>query len=152
MRLLAGRPTPEGARPAVLVLDACPPERATSLHHRAHAALGPAPSAEEINQVLPAAGMYEAGRRDEPLASWLRIWAWSPLLPAPLPAALRQRGPAGQPAPRTAARPHSRHHTDVALEDLLELAAAVGPLAAAALASAPDSGAAGYAIVLQRLV
>jgi hypothetical protein len=67
-------------------------------------------------------------------------------------AALHRLEPAGPPDPRTAARPPSRHHTAVALEDLLELAAAAGPLAAGALAGAPDAGAAGYAIVLQRLV
>jgi hypothetical protein len=48
VRLLAGRPTPEGARPAALVLDACPPERSAGLHLRARAALGPAPAAEEM--------------------------------------------------------------------------------------------------------
>ncbi|MFH9862862.1 hypothetical protein [Streptomyces sp. NPDC017202] len=145
---------------AARVLDACPPERADGLHQQACAALGPVPAAEEIDRFLPAAGVDEAGRRDEPLASWLRVWAWSPVLPAPLLAgfapllaALRQRGPADPPDPRTAVRPHSRHHTDVALEDLRELAAAAGPLAAAAaLAGAPDAGAAGYAIVLQCLV
>ncbi|MFJ9721009.1 hypothetical protein ACIRPQ_34615 [Streptomyces sp. NPDC101213] len=160
VRLLAGRPTPEGARLAALVPDACPPERAAGLHHRAQVALGPAPAAEEIDQVLPAAGMDEAGCRDELLASWLRVWAWSPVLPvpllagfAPLLAALRQWGPAGPPDPWTAARPHSRHHTNVAVGDLRELAAGAGPLAVAALVSAPEAGAAaGYAIVLQRLV
>ncbi|MFC8259710.1 hypothetical protein ACFUNF_19245 [Streptomyces sp. NPDC057291] len=48
-----------------------------------------------------------------------------------------------------------RNRTVVALEkeDLLELTAAAGPLAAAAaLAHAPDAGADGYALVLQRLV
>ncbi|WP_063835832.1 hypothetical protein [Streptomyces mutabilis] len=115
------RPTPEGARLAALVLDACPPERATGLHQRAHAALGPAPAAAEIDRVLLAAGVDEAGRRDEPLASWLRIWAWSPVLPvpllagfAPLLAALRRIEPAVPPDPRTAARPHARHHTAAA--------------------------------------
>ncbi|MFG2359707.1 hypothetical protein [Streptomyces sp. NPDC048521] len=105
VRLLAGRPTPEGARLAALVLEACPPERAAGLHQRALAALGPAPAAEELDRVLPAAGVDEVGRRDEPLASWLRIWAWSPVLPAclladfaPLLAGLRRLEPAGPPA------------------------------------------------------
>lgn len=156
VRLLAGRPTPEGARLAALVLDTCPPERAADLDLRARAALGPAPSAHEIDQALPAAS---AGRT-EPLDSWLRVWHWSPVLPAPLLtgfasllAALYRLKAAGPPDPRAAARPRSRHHTAVALEDLLELAAAAGPLAAAAtLAAAEDAGADGYARVLQRLV
>ncbi|MFF8786710.1 hypothetical protein [Streptomyces sp. NPDC015125] len=158
VRLLANRPTPEGARLAALVLDACPPERAVGLHQRARAALGPAPAAEEIDQALPDAD--GADGRDEPLASWLRVWHWSPVLPAPLRAgfapllaALRQLQPAGPPDPRTAARPQSRHHTALALQELRELATAAGPLAAAtALADAPDAGADGYALVLQRLV
>ncbi|MCX4783882.1 hypothetical protein [Streptomyces sp. NBC_01264] len=160
-RLLAGRPIPEGARLAALVLNTCPPGRAADLNLRARAALGPAPAADEIDQALPAApDAAQASGRTEPLASWLRIWAWSPVLPAPLLtgfasllAALRRQGPAGPPDPRIAARPPSRHDTVVALEDLLELAAAAGPLAAAAaLAGAPDAGADGYARVLQRLV
>lgn len=160
VRLLAGRPTPEGARLAALVLDTCPPERA-GLDQRARAALGPAPAADEIDQTLTAdADPDQSSGRIEPLASWLRVWNWSPVLPAPLLtdfapllAALHRLKPTGPPDPRTAARPHSRHDTVVALEDLLELAAAAGPLAAAAaLAGAPDAGADGYARVLQRLV
>jgi hypothetical protein len=75
----------------------------------------------------------EADSRAEPLTSWLRVWAWSPVLPAPLLAgfasplaAPRRLQPAGPPDQRTAARPHSRHHTAVTLEDLRDLAAAVG--------------------------
>ncbi len=162
VRLLAGRPTPEGARLAALVLDTCPPGRAADLNQQARAALGPAPAAEELDQALPGAGagVDEADGRTEPLASWLRVWRWSPVLPAPLLtgfapllAALRRLQPAGPPDPRAAARPASRHHTVVALEDLLEVVAEAGPLAAAAaLADAPDAGADGYARVLQRLV
>ncbi len=162
VRMLAGRPTPEGARLAALVLATCPPSRAPGLQQRVLAALGEAPPAAVADQLLPA-GPDQAGRADgavEPLASWLRVWAWSPVLPAPLLAsfvqllaALRRFRPAGPPDPRTAARPRSRHHTAVAVEDLRELAAAAGPLAAAAaLAGAPDAGVAGYAAVLQRLV
>ncbi|MGW2101554.1 hypothetical protein ACWCPX_28420 [Streptomyces olivaceoviridis] len=96
----------------------------------------------------------------EPLVSWLRVWAWSPALPAPLLAgfapllaALRRARPDGPPDPRSAARPRSRHHTTIELEDLLERVAAAGALAAAAaLAGAPDAGASGYATVLQRVV
>ncbi|MFE1190200.1 hypothetical protein [[Kitasatospora] papulosa] len=146
LRLLAGHPTPEGARLVDLVLTTCPPERAAGLHRRARAALGSAPAVADGEHVLPA-GAERAG-------------AWSPILPAPLlagfgplPAALRRALPDGPPDPRSAARPLSRHHTAIELEDLRDLAAAAGPLAAAAvLAGAPDAGAAGYAIVLQRLV
>ncbi|MER6679858.1 hypothetical protein [Streptomyces olivaceoviridis] len=154
MRLLAARPTPEGARLAVLVLEAARPSGSPACTSGS-AALGPAPAVEEIAQVLPTAGTDETGGRDEPFASWLRVWAWSPVPPAPLLAgfapllaALRRLQPAGPPDPRTAARPYSRPHIAVAVEDLLELAAATGPLAAAA----PDAGAAGYALVQQRLV
>ncbi|MEV6680723.1 hypothetical protein AB0N09_28235 [Streptomyces erythrochromogenes] len=160
VRLLAGRPPAEGARLAALVLHHCPPERAAGLEQRAREALGPAPSTQEVEQVLPA-GADQADGRVEPLASWLRVWDWSPVLPAllltgfaPLLAGLRRLQPAGPPDPRTVARPVPLKHT-VALnkEDLLELTAAAGPLAAAtALAHAPDAGADGYAIVLNRLV
>ena len=161
VRLLAGRPTAEGARLVALVLRDCPPERAAGLQQRARTALGPAPAAADVEQVLPA----DAGQADgriEPLASWLRVWDWSPVLPAPLLAgfapllaAVRRLRPAGPPDPRAVDRPVPRNHTVVALEkeDLLELAATAGPLAAAAaLAGAEDAGADGYAIVLHHLV
>ncbi|MEU4077729.1 hypothetical protein [Streptomyces venezuelae] len=145
VRLLTGPPTPEGARLVDLVLTTCPPERATDLHRRARQALS-APAAAEGEQVLPAGAERAA--------------AWSPILPAPLlagfgplPAAPHRARPGGPPDPRCAARPRSRHHTAIELENLRERAAAAGPLAAAAaLAGAPDAGAAGYAIVLRRLV
>lgn len=44
VRLLTGRPTPEGARLADLVLTTCPPECAEGLRRRARATLGPAPA------------------------------------------------------------------------------------------------------------
>ncbi|MFI1530673.1 hypothetical protein [Streptomyces griseus] len=146
VRLLAGPPTPEGARLVDLVLTTCPPERTAELHRRARAALGSAPAAAEVEHVRTAG--------DE------RAGAWSPILPAPLLAGLgpllavlNRAGPGGPPDPRRAARPRTRHHTALELEDLRELAAEGGPLAAAAaLAGAPDAGAVGYAIVLQRLV
>ncbi len=141
VRLLAGHPTPEGARLVDLVLTTCPPERTADLHRRARQALC-APAAAEVERVRPA-GAERAG-------------AWSPVLPAPLLAGLdpsHRARPDGPPDPRSAARPLSRHRTALELEDLRELAAAGGTLAAAAaLAGAPDAGAAGYAIVLQRLV
>ncbi|MFJ3182343.1 hypothetical protein ACIPJN_28680 [Streptomyces sp. NPDC086796] len=158
--LLAGRPAPEGARLVALVLTNCPPERAAGLQRRARSALGPAPAAAEVEKVLPAGADRVDGSR-EPLASWLRVWDWSPVLPVPLLdgfgpllAAVRRLQPAGPPDPRAAERLVPLKHT-VTLneEDLLELAAAAGPLeAAAALAAAEDAGADGYAIVLHRLV
>ncbi|MFJ4700463.1 hypothetical protein ACIP5N_22210 [Streptomyces sp. NPDC088768] len=160
VRLLAGRPTPEGARLAGPVLTSCPPERAEGLQRRARAALGPAPAAAEVEQVLPA-GAERVDGTAEPLASWLRVWDWSPALPevlldgfGPLLAAVRRLRPAGPPDPRAAELPVPLKHTvALAEEELLELAAAAGPLeAAAALAAAEDAGADGYAIRLHRLV
>ncbi|WP_329020286.1 hypothetical protein [Streptomyces sp. NBC_01601] len=160
VRLLAGRPPAEGARLAALVLDTCPPARAGALEQRARAALGPAPSAAEVDQVLPA-GAGQADGRLEPLASWLRVWDWSPLLPAPLLvgfdpllAAVRRLKPAGPADPRSVPDLLPVKHT-VTLdeEDLAQLAAAAGPFAAAAeLAAAEDAGDDGYAIVLHHLV
>ncbi|MGW0846743.1 hypothetical protein ACWD26_42830 [Streptomyces sp. NPDC002787] len=94
-----------------------------SPHTTARAALGPAPSSDEVDRALPAdpdpdPDSDQAGGRTAPLASWLRLWAWSPVLPAPLLtgfapllAALHRRKPAGPPDPRTVARPAPRHHT-----------------------------------------
>ncbi len=116
VRLLADRPTPEAARLAALVLEACPPGRAAGLRQRVRAALGQAPSAAVVDQhLLPDAPeqLDQGDRADgaaEPLASWLRVWAWSPVLPAPLLAgygpllaALRRARPDGPPDPRAAA-------------------------------------------------
>ncbi|WP_405429650.1 hypothetical protein [Streptomyces anulatus] len=183
VRLLANPPTPEGARLAALVLDTCPPSRTASLTHRARAALGPPPPPAALDQMLPLTpdppflgsaqtgpvgpsaadqdGLAHLGEGAmEPLVSWWRVWAWSPVLPVPvldrftpLLDALRRLYPDGPADPRTAARPRSRHYTTVALDDLLGLAAENGPLtAAAALATAPDAGASGYAMTLHRLV
>ncbi|WP_332758301.1 hypothetical protein [Streptomyces sp. MT206] len=160
VRLLAGRPPAEGARLAALVLRDCPAERAAALQQRARAALGPAPTAQEADRLLPA-GADEVDGRVEPLASWLRVWDWSPVLPAPLLtafaallAALRRLQPAGPSDPRATARPEPvRQSVALQTEDLLQLAATAGPLAAAAaLAAAQDAGADGYAIELHRLV
>ncbi|MGW0564447.1 hypothetical protein ACWDZ4_28550 [Streptomyces sp. NPDC003016] len=159
-RLLTGRPTPEGARLADLVLTTCPPERAESLQRRARAALGAAPAATEVEQVLPSGTTRVDGTVD-PLASWLRVWDWSPVLTAPLLegfgpllAAVRRLRPTGPPDPRAAEHPVPLKRTiTLTEEELLELAATAGPLeAAAVLAAAEDAGADGYAIVLHRLV
>ncbi|SBV01862.1 hypothetical protein YUMDRAFT_06565, partial [Streptomyces sp. OspMP-M45] len=180
VRLLANPPTPEGARLAALVLDTCPPSRTGSLQQRIRAGLGPPPSTAAIDQLLPpdpgppdpgppdpgppglgpAGSLAPVGQGEEPAASWLRVWAWSPVLPAPVLAgfaplldALRRLRPAGPTDPRAVVRPRSRRDTALVLEDLRELAAADGPLAAAAvLAAAPDTGAPGYATVLRHLV
>ncbi|MEO3978967.1 hypothetical protein [Streptomyces sp. CAU 1734] len=160
VRLLAARPAPEGARLAGLVLTTCPPERADGLQQRARAALGPAPAAAELEQILPD-GAERVDGTVEPLASWLRVWDWSPVLPeallegfGPLLAAVRRLRPDGPPDPRAAEHPVPLKRTvALAEEEVVELAAAAGPLeAAAALAAAEDAGADGYAIVLHRLV
>lgn len=97
----------------------------------------------------------------DPLASWLRVWDWSPVLTAPLLegfgpllTAVRRLRPTGPPDPRAAEHPVPLKRTvTLTEEELLELAAAAGPLeAAAALAAAGDAGADGYAIVLHHLV
>ncbi|OXZ04314.1 hypothetical protein [Streptomyces sp. 2R] len=158
-RLLNGRPTPEGARLPDLVLTTCPPERAEDLQRRARAALGPAPAAVELKHVLPA-GTTRVGGTMEPLASWLRVWDWFPLLTTPLLegfgpllAAVRRLRPAGPPDSRAAEPPVPLRHTiALAEKELLERAAADGPLEAAAALAAETAGADGYAIVLHRLV
>lgn len=54
VRLLPGRPTPEGARLAALVLETCPPGRAAGLHQRARAVLGPPPPSKRSTGSCPA--------------------------------------------------------------------------------------------------
>lgn len=122
-RPAAGGPPDAGRRPAGRSgaghLPARPGRRTAQ---RARAALGPAPAVEGIDRVLPGAGLGEqcgrAGEAVEPPASWLRAWAWSPVLPvpllagfAPLLAALRRARPEGPPDPRSAVRPRSRHQS-----------------------------------------
>ncbi|MFE7314265.1 hypothetical protein ACFU7T_14460 [Streptomyces sp. NPDC057555] len=81
----------------------------------------------------------------EPLASWLRVWDWSPVLAAallagfaPPLAAVRRLRPAGPPDPRAVERLVPLTRIVALEEDLAELTAAAGPLRAA--------GAGGYAI------
>ncbi|MEU3256009.1 hypothetical protein [Streptomyces sp. NPDC006997] len=111
-------------------------------------------------EVLPADAEQIDGRA-EPLASWMRVWYWSPVLPArllagwePVLAAVRRLQPVGPSDPRTAPVLEPVKETTVLdAEDLAEVAAARGPAAAAAvLAAAEDVGADGYAMVLHRLV
>lgn len=144
-RLVAAGAAPEPVRLAGLVLGACPPERAGEVATRVRTALGAPPPAAELENVLPAgacAGQVErwSGARlaaapgSEPLASWLRVWDWSPLLPArvlagwePLLERLRRLKLAGPADPRTlpASVPVTAT-TALTAEDLAELAEARG--------------------------
>ena len=157
---LAADPDPEPARLVDLVLAACPPEHAAQLEADVRTALGTPPPAALVEEVLPA-GADQVNGRAEPLATWLRVWDWSPVLPPPvlqgwepLLQALRRLKPAGPSDPRTrAVLEPSKTTTALRAEDLAELAAGQGPVAAAArIAGAPDAGDDGYAMVLHRLV
>lgn len=93
------------------MLTTCPPERAEGLQQRVRETLGPAPAAAEVERALPD-GAERVDGTAEPLASWLRMWDWSPVLPAPLLdvfgpllAALGRLRPAGPPDPRAAELP-----------------------------------------------
>lgn len=158
--LLAGEPAPEAARLVDLVLAGCPPERAARLEADVRTALGTAPPAARVAEVVPD-GAGQVDGLAEPLASWLRVWDWSPVLPARLLAdwepvldAVRRLKPAGPKDPRTAPVPEPHKATTVLdAEDLAEVAAGLGQAAAAAaVAAASDAGADGYAMVLHRLV
>ncbi|MFF4205768.1 hypothetical protein ACFYZ8_34535 [Streptomyces sp. NPDC001668] len=157
---LTADPDPEPARLVELVLAACPPEHTAQLQADVRAALGTPPPAALIEEVLPARADQADGLA-EPLATWLRVRDWSPVLPstvlegwAPLLAALHRLEPAGPSNPRTApVLEPVKATTMLDAEDLTELAAGQGPVAAAtALAAAPDAGDDGYAMVLHRLV
>ncbi len=157
---LAAAPAPEPARLVELVLADCPPEHTAQLEADVRTALGTPPPAALIEEVLPA-GTESADGLAEPLASWLRMWDWSPVLPGRLLAgwepvldALRRLKPAGPSDPRTVpvlepVKATTALHADA----LAQTAAEDGPTAAAAaLAAAPDAGDDGYAMVLHRLV
>ncbi|MFE2046382.1 hypothetical protein ACFXAZ_36770 [Streptomyces sp. NPDC059477] len=160
VRLVTAAPAPEPARLVGLVFRNCPPGRAGQLETQVRTAPGAPPPAAAVEEALPAG----AGRADglaEPLASWLRVWDWSPVLPAgvlagwePVLDTLRRHDPAGPPDPRTApVLEPVRKSTVLSAEDLEQVAAARGPLAAAAaLAGAGDAGDDGYAMVLHHLV
>ncbi|MFE4639448.1 hypothetical protein [Streptomyces sp. NPDC056730] len=160
VRLVGGEPAPEAARLVELVLGSCPPERSAQLETDVRTALGTPPPAARVAEVLPD-GAERVDGLAEPLASWLRVWDWSPVLPARLLAGwepvldtVKHLQPAGPSDPRTAPmlEPH-RATTALDAEDLAEAAAGHGPpAAAAALAAASDAGAEGYAMVLHRLV
>ncbi|MEV7156951.1 hypothetical protein AB0N77_20360 [Streptomyces misionensis] len=116
-------------------------------------ALGSPPPPAELEKVLPV-GADQVDGAKEPLASWLRVWDWSPLLPArmldgwvPVLDRLRCLKPAGPADPRAVPAPVPvTAATALAVEDLAELAEARGPAAALA------AGDGGYAMVLHRLV
>ncbi|MFC8704902.1 hypothetical protein ACFUIV_22325 [Streptomyces anulatus] len=159
-RLVAVRPAPEPARLVDLVFSTCPPGRAGELETRVRTALGAPPPAAAVEEALPA-GADGVDGLAEPLASWLRVWDWSPLLPArvlagwePVLERVRPLKPAGPADPRTAPAPVPvTATTALTAEDLAEPAEARGPLAAAAaLAAAPDAGDDGYAMVLHHLI
>ncbi|MDQ1005830.1 hypothetical protein QFZ82_000315 [Streptomyces sp. V4I23] len=155
---LAADPAPEPARLVELVLAVCPPEHAAQLEADVRTALGTPPPAALIEEVLPACADQADGRA-EPLATWLRVWDWSPVLTStvlqgwePLLQALRRLEPAGPSDPRAqAVLEPVKTTTALQAEDLVELAAGQGPVAAA-LAAASDAGDDGYAMVLHRLV
>ncbi|MGW3932323.1 hypothetical protein ACWECC_30110 [Streptomyces microflavus] len=163
-RVLADRPAPETARLAEALWNAAGPEERDELDRAARTALGAAPTGQHMNQVLPASTSAMKGAR-EPLTSWLRAWAWSPVLPAhlladwePLLTAVRRLMPAGPPDPRTvpSAVP-VRTGTAPPWEDLAALAAERSPAEAAAAlattaASGTEPGADAYAMVLHRIV
>ncbi|MEV7374644.1 hypothetical protein AB0O51_27655 [Streptomyces sp. NPDC090301] len=157
-RLLAGRPAPEPARLVDIVWRTCPPTPA--LQEAARAALGTPPNPRAIDEILPA-GADRVDGTVEPLASWLRVWDWSPVLPAdlladfqPMLAALRRLAPEGPADPRAAIQPQPvTAPRNIDGTDIAELAAAHGPLVAAgALAGAQDPGADVCAGILHRLV
>lgn len=157
---LAAGPDPEPARLVELVLAACPPEHTAQLETDVRTALGTPPPATLVEEVLPTDTDQVDGRA-EPLASWLRVWDWSPVLTStvlqgwePLLQALRRLEPAGPSDPRAqAVLEPSKTTTALQAENLVELAAGQGPVATAArIAAAPDAGVDGYAMVLHRLV
>lgn len=162
--LLAAGPDPEPARLAAAVWAADPPHELTALEEAARAALGAPPASHEIDAVLPDTPGPVDGTR-EPLASWLRVWDWSPVLPErlctgfePLFAVLARRRPQGPADPRTAvALVPVRATTVVNGQDLVELAATQGPPAAAQILTteadgADDADTVAYADLLNRLV
>ncbi|MFJ2572274.1 hypothetical protein ACIOYT_17950 [Streptomyces halstedii] len=92
-----------------LMVDTGPLSRTGGLQQRIRMTLGPPPSTGSCRPAptrpaIGGAGVL-AGAGEEPTASWLRVWAWSPVLTAPTLAGfaplldiLRRRGPA-EPSP-----------------------------------------------------
>ncbi|MFF7764144.1 hypothetical protein [Streptomyces griseorubiginosus] len=158
-RLVAAEPAPEPARLVDLALDTCPPEHAGQLEADVRTAFGEPPATTVVDEVLPA----DAGQIDglaEPLASWLRVWDWSPVLPArllsgwePVMTALYRIVPEGPADPRTSAEPQPVKPLEREAGELEELAAGHGPVAAAARLAAADAGdTVGHILLVHRLV
>ncbi|MET8964239.1 hypothetical protein ABZX69_33030 [Streptomyces sp. NPDC004074] len=154
--LLAHRPTPEGARLVDYLLSNCPPEAATHLHAQLADACGPVPGPKELAD-------YDPSSSGLPPRAWVRVWDWSPVLPAPVLTSwepvlslLRRAKPSGPADPRTAeplvqitnSPPPAVDETQA-----VAIAAEHGPAAAAdALAAAPDAGDWRYLKVLRALI
>ncbi|MGW2447950.1 hypothetical protein [Streptomyces sp. NPDC001675] len=154
--LLADRPTPEGARLVDYLHHDCPPEAVAHLHAQLADACGPVPGPEELAD-------YDPSSSGPPPRAWVRVWDWSPVLPAPvlIPwepvlTLLRRAKPNGPADPRTAeplvqitnSPPPAVDETKAAA-----IAAEHGPIAAAdALAAAPDAGDWRYLMVLRALI
>ncbi|MYX99857.1 hypothetical protein GT045_34925 [Streptomyces sp. SID486] len=154
--LLAHRPTPEGARLVDYLHRHCPPEAAAHLHAQLADACGPVPGPKELAD-------YDPSSSGPPPRAWVRVWDWSPVLPAPVLTAwepvlslLRRAKPSGPADPRTAepfvqimsSLPPAVDETQAAA-----IAAEHGPAAAAdALAAAPDAGDWRYLKVLRALI
>lgn len=156
-RLLADRPNPEPAHLVERVWRSCTPRATAELQVAARAALGRPPTSQDLEST----GRWPTENMDASDDSWLRVWEWSPALPAPLLAdfhpllaALIRLAPQGPPDPRAAVRPEPpTPPTALDGTSLIELAAARGPVAAArALAAAQDAGADRHAHLLDRLI
>ncbi|MEU0678190.1 hypothetical protein ABZ330_36125 [Streptomyces sp. NPDC006172] len=156
-QLLSGDPVPEPARLVNLVLRTCPPEHAEQLQADVRTALGEPPAADLVAEVLPV-GAEQAHGRLEPLASWLRVWDWSRVLPAAVLAGWEPVLDAArrlQPVPSDPVKAGTAVDAEDLeyMEDLERMAAEWGPVAtAAALAGDSDAGDDGYAMVLHNLV
>ncbi|MEV7060905.1 hypothetical protein AB0N95_36310 [Streptomyces microflavus] len=145
--VLAGYPAPETARLVEKVWRSCTPRATTTLQNQARSALGHPPAARAIEEAL-AQTADPTDSTKEPLASWLRVRDWSPVLPqklcigfAPLLAALRRIAPSSPPDPRRAGPPpEATKPTDLDGTDLKELTATHGPVTAAhTLAATADA-------------
>ncbi|MGW3990915.1 hypothetical protein [Streptomyces sp. NPDC004830] len=154
--LLAHRPTPEGARLVDYLHHHCPPEAAAHLHAQLADACGPVPGPKELAD-------YDPSSSGLPPQAWVRVWDWSPVLPAPVLTAwepvlslLHRAKPSGPADPRTA-EPlvQITNSPPPAVEEsqAAAIAAEHGPAAAAdALAAAPDAGDWRYLTVLRALI
>ncbi|MEU2778623.1 hypothetical protein ABZ646_38570 [Streptomyces sp. NPDC007162] len=100
--MLAHRPTPEGARLVDYLYHHCPPEAAVHLHAQLADTCGSVPGPKELAD-------YDPSSSGLPPRAWVRVWDWSPVLPAPVLtpwepvlSLLRRAKPSGPADPRTA--------------------------------------------------